>query len=130
MSLPIDDEIVFKLIDDKLYEGFEKIYLATDCEETYNNFSKRYNNTIINVDRIRGINNNTIHTSNTNDGYRKGLEALIDCYMLSKCGFLLRSTSNLSSFSMFMNLDLECININEIYRNDIREHEFNIYSKI
>lgn len=130
MSLPIEDKIVFELIDKKLEDGFENIYLSTDCEDTYNNFIKRYNNIIISVDRIRGSGINSIHTSNNNNGYIKGLECLIDSYILSECGFLIRSTSNLSSFSMFLNLNLDCININEIYRNDTREHEFNIYSKI
>jgi hypothetical protein len=130
MALPIDDELVFKLIDDKLESGYNKIFLATDCSDTYNKFYKRYEKFIINVERIRSNGTNAIHTNPQGSGYYKGLEALLDTYILSECGFLIRSTSNLSSFSMFINLDLECINVNEIYRNDNREHEFNIYSKI
>lgn len=130
MALPIDDDLVLKLVDEKLKSGYKKIFLATDCSDTYDNFYKKYGNLMISVDRVRGKGTNAIHTNYSGDGYIKGLEALIDCYMLSKCGFLIRSTSNLSSFSMFLNLDLECININEIYRGDTREHEFNIYSKI
>jgi hypothetical protein len=130
MSIPVDDVEVFNLIDPKLDNNYENIFLSTDCQETYKNFLNRYGNKIINVDRLRGSGVNAIHTSGIGDGYIKGLESLIDSYILSECGFLIRSTSNLSSFSMFMNLDLECININEIYRGDIREHEFNIYSKI
>lgn len=130
MSEPVNDELVFKLIDEKLETNFDKIFLATDCADTYNTFIKRYGDVIIKTERIRGFGTNAIHTSNNNDGYQKGLESLIDCYTLSKCGFLIRSTSNLSSFSMFINLNLECINLNEIYKNDNREHEFNIYSKI
>lgn len=130
MALPIDDELVFKLIDDKLESGYNKIFLATDCSETYDIFYKKYENFIINIDRIRGNGIDAIHTNPQGSGYYKGLEALLDSYILSECGFLIRSTSNLSSFSMFINVNLECININEIYRNDNREHEFNIYSKI
>jgi hypothetical protein len=130
MALPIDDELVFKLINEKLELGYDKIFLATDCSETYNKYYEKYKNLIINIDRIRGNGVNAIHTNNQGSGYYKGLEALLDTYILSECGFLIRSTSNLSSFSMFININLECININEIYRNDIREHEFNIYSKI
>ena len=89
-----------------------------------------YGDKMIDNIKLRGDGHNAIHTSNRNNGYIKGLESLIDSYILSNCGFLIRSTSNLSSFSMFLNLKLECININEIFRNDIREHEFNIYSKI
>jgi hypothetical protein len=130
MSHPVDDKLVFNLIDKKLEKSFDRIFLATDCLDTYNTFIERYGNIIIKTERIRGFGTNAIHTSNGNDGYRKGLESLIDSYALSKCGFLIRSTSNLSSFSMFINLNLDCINLNEIYKNDNREHEFNIYSKI
>ena len=129
MSLPVDDEMVFNIIDKKLND-YNNIFLATDCSDTYHNFKVRYGNLIIETERIRGKSNQSIHTSNKTDGYKKGLECLIDSYTLSKCGFLIRSTSNLSSFSMFLNLKLDCININEIYRNDKREHEFNIISKI
>jgi hypothetical protein len=130
MAIPVDDQLVMKLIDGQL-EKYDSLFIATDCEDTYEIFKKRYSDKIISNDnRIRGRGNNAPHTSDRNNGYEKGLECLIDCYILSNCGFLIRSTSNVSSFSMFLNLDLECININEIYRNDTREHEFNIVSKI
>lgn len=129
MAIPIEDDLVFKIIDNKL-NNYDKIFLATDCESTYQNFKSRYGNLIIDLDRIRGNGTRTIHTSNKDNGYLKGLESLIDSYILGNCGFLVRSTSNLSSFSMFLNLNLECININEVYRNDKRENEFNIYSKL
>lgn len=130
MAAPVDDEMVFKLVDNKLNLNYQNIFLATDCHDTYKNFIKRYGDKIIKTDRIRGEGTNSIHTSNRDNGYNKGLESLIDSYILSECGFLIRSTSNLSSFSMFLNLNLKCININEIYRNDTREHEFNIISEI
>lgn len=128
MAIPIDDEKVFTIIDSLIID-FDKIYLATDCSDTYNLFLSKYSNIMIPNNKIRGCGLKSIHTSDKNNGYMKGLESLIDCYTLSNCGFLIRSTSNLSSFSMFLNLSLECININEMFRNDTREHEFNIYSK-
>jgi hypothetical protein len=129
MAIPVSDELVFNLIDNEI-EKFDKIFICTDCQDTYEVFKERYSNKIINNDnRIRGRGKTTIHTSDRNNGHQKGLECLIDSYVLSSCGFLIRSTSNVSSFSMFLNLDLECININEVHRNDTREHEFNIISK-
>jgi hypothetical protein len=130
MAIPVEDELVFKIVDEKLANKiFDRVFLATDCDDTYKNFKSRYGNLIMTVERIRGTGTQAIHTSNRKNGYIKGLESLIDSYILSKCGFLIRSTSNLSSFSMFLNLNLECVNINEIFRGDKREHEFNIYSK-
>jgi hypothetical protein len=128
MAHPVDDNLVFDIIDKKL-NSYENIFLSTDCEITYDLYKKRYGAILIEVDRIRSKDNKAIHTTNDGNGYQKGLECLIDSYILSNCGFLIRSTSNLSSFSMFMNLNLDCININELFRNDFREHEFNIYSK-
>jgi hypothetical protein len=130
MAIPVEDELVFRIVDEKLSSKiFNRIFLATDCDDTYKNFKSRYGNLIITVERIRGTGTQAIHTSNRKNGYIKGLESLIDSYILSQCGFLIRSTSNLSSFSMFLNLNLECVNINEIFRGDKREHEFNIHSK-
>jgi hypothetical protein len=129
MAYPVDDDLVINLINEKI-KNYDYLYLATDCSETYELFSKTFKDKLIINEKIRGIGNDSIHTSNKLNGYHKALEALIDCYCLSKCDFLIRSTSNLSSFSMFINLNLECININEIYRGDVREHDFNIYSKI
>jgi len=129
MAIPVDDDLVINLINEKL-NNYDKLFLATDCNQTYNFFKNYYGDKMIDNIKLRGDGHNAIHTSNRNNGYIKGLESLIDSYILSNCGFLIRSTSNLSSFSMFLNLKLECININEIFRNDIREHEFNIYSKI
>jgi hypothetical protein len=128
MAIPIDDKLVVNLIDSVL-NNFDKIYLATDCIDTYEFFLNKYPKYIIPNNKLRGRGLNAIHTSNKNNGYIKGLESLIDCYSLSKCGFLIKSTSNLSCFSMFLNLKLECINLNEVFRDDKREHEFNIYSK-
>jgi hypothetical protein len=128
MAFPIDDNLVFEIIDNKISD-FEKIFLATDCTETYNLYKKRYGSILLDNERIRGYGKKSIHTGNKLNGYKKGLECLLDSYILSNCGFLIRSTSNLSLFSMFMNLNLQCININEIFREDFREHEFNIYSK-
>jgi len=129
MAIPIDDSKVFELIDNKIIY-YDNIFLATDCEYTYNSFKEKYKDILIENKRIRGNGIKAIHTDNKNNGYKKGLEALIDSYILSNCGFLIRSTSNLSSFSMFLNLDLDCININEIFRNDKREYEFNLISKL
>jgi hypothetical protein len=59
-------------------------------------------------------------------GYRKGLEVLVDCFMLSSCGHIIRSTSNVGSAAQFINLDLTHTNINEIELGDFREKEYNL----
>ncbi len=128
MSYPVSDEFYFKHINKKL-ETYSKIYLATDCSQTYARYKELYGDLIIDNEKKRGFGIYALHTNNSEDGYLKGLECLIESYALSKCGFLIRATSNLSSFSMFLNTSIECENMNEIYKNDNREQEFNIISK-
>ena len=128
LSLPTDDDKVFPLIDSKM-KDYKKLFLATDCVNTYALYKERYKDVIIdNDDIMRGADSFAVHTHHSGDGYRKGIDVILDSYRLSKCGYLVLSTSNVSCMSMFMNLSLRCININEIFRNDTRIHEFNIYS--
>ena len=40
------------------------------------------------------------------NNYKKGEDALMDCLLLSRCSFLLKSSSALSQFAVYFNLAL------------------------
>lgn len=131
-SYPIDDADVLNVVNKTLSENnYDKIYLATDDQDTYNLFIKTYGDLVYKINRIRGIGNKSVHHHMPEkSGYVKGLEAILDMEALSRCSFLVRCTSNLSATSMVVNQDLECYNLNTIFRNDTREQKsFDIYSK-
>jgi len=131
-SYPIDDVDVLNVVNKALSEKiYDKIYLATDDQETYDLFLKTYGNLVFKIDRIRSTGDKSVHHHMPEkSGYVKGLEAILDMEALSRCKFLVRCTSNLSATSMIVKQDLECYNLNTIFRNDIREQKsFDIYSK-
>lgn len=122
VSLDKIEDTVDRLLKIKKYN---KIYLATDDMESFDRFKTKYDKKVISIDAFKGTGKQSIHLYHKNiSGYKKGLDALLDCIFLSKCSFLVRSTSNLSVFSQFYNLNLKHINVNEIYNNDKREIEW------
>jgi hypothetical protein len=130
IALPLDNEIYFKHIDDNL-KYFDKIFLASDDIETINIFIEKYGDKIIyNKDCFRSSGNISIHAHHKDiSGFKKGLDVLIDCLCLSRCKYLIKSTSNVSSTAQFFNLNLKSLNLNEIYKGDNRERDYNIYSE-
>jgi hypothetical protein len=131
-SYPIDNKDVLNVVNKALSEdNYNKIYLATDDQETYDLFLKEYGNLLITTSRIRGNGHISIHHHmKDQSGYIKGLDAILDMEALSRCKFLVRCTSNLSATSMVLNQTLMCYNLNSIFRGDRREEEsFNIYAK-
>lgn len=130
MSLPLDNETYFNHIDDNI-KYFDNIYLASDDTETIKFFIEKYGDKIIyNKDCFRSNGNISIHANYKQiSGFKKGLDVLIDCLCLSRCKYLIKSTSNVSSTAQFINLNLKSLNLNEIYRSDKREQEYNIYSE-
>jgi hypothetical protein len=116
---PVDLEI-FKIEIDKVADNYDYIYLATDCIEAVNYIKHCYNKKVIyNINAIRGNHTISIH-NNFKDlsGYIKGLNVLTDVVLLSKCKHLIRSSSNVSVTSLYLNLDLTHLNVNEKYAND------------
>jgi hypothetical protein len=130
-AIPMNNDVYIKYTYDLLEkENYNKIFLATDDEDTYKIFKKEFSNKLILKDSFRSSDSISIHQNHFNiSGYKKGLDVLTDCVLLSKCKFLLRSTSNVGSTAQFFNLNLKHINVNEIHCGDFREKEFNLISE-
>ncbi len=67
-------------------------------------------------------------------GYESGKRAVIDCYLLSRCNVLIRTSSNLSAASAYINPLIKVINMNSIYTGkaflDIDSSKFNELNKV
>jgi len=91
----------------------------------YNNLNKK----VIYLDAFRSSGNMSIHNNFFEiSGYKKGLEVLLDSLILSNCGHLIRSSSNVGAAAQFLNLNLTHTNVNELEAGDCREQEYNLYS--
>ena len=108
-SLPLDNNTYKKYIDFLIKrDSYDKIFLITDDSDTLTYFKNIYNKKLIYTDAFRSTGICSIHESYKNiSGYKKGLDVLIESLTLSKCNFLLRSTSNVSSTAQFFNLNLK-----------------------
>ncbi len=129
-AAPLDVSIYIKYIDDIL-PNFERLYVASDDIDDLNVITSHvknvHNKKVAYIDAFRSRGATSIHNNYPEiSGYRKGLEVLVDCYMLSGCGHIIRSTSNVGSAAQFINLDLTHTNINEIELGDLREREYNL----
>lgn len=87
------------------------IFLATDEQKMVRFLRSKFGKKLICLNSIRATNRNPIHTDKKN-GYRKGKEAVMDCILLSKCDYLIRTSSNLSLCSTFFNPNIPTLLLN------------------
>lgn len=116
----------------KLKSSDYKIFLATDERVAVEYFQKYFPNKLIYQKGLYskdGVGAHYIHR-----GFESGRRAVIDCYLLSKCHLLIRTSSNLSAASAFINPKLPLINLNKIYTkraaaDESRLNEINTLTK-
>ena len=129
-AFPLDVSVYIKYID-KILPIFDNLFIASDETEDLKKIieyvSSVHNKPISFIDAFRSQGSVSIHNNYSNiSGYKKGLDVLTDCYILSNCGHLIRSTSNVGSTAQFLNLNLTHTNINEQELRDFREKEYNL----
>jgi hypothetical protein len=109
-------ETVFEEIDKHLPQGKPySLFIATDEIDFLEQARKKYGSHIIAIEAHRAnYNSEGVHFSNKNS-YIIGEEALIDACLLSKCDLLIRTSSNLSLWSTYLNPDLPIILLNQRY---------------
>jgi hypothetical protein len=114
------DLALFQQEIDKVINNYDYLYLATDCEEAVRFIKECYGKKVIyNINAVRGQNAVSIHDNYKHiSGYIKGLNVLTDVILLSKCKHLIRSSSNVSITSLYLNLNLTQSNLNEKYHGD------------
>jgi hypothetical protein len=100
------------------------IYLATDSNYVVEAFRKRYSRFLLYRDTIRSAYAEEVHLiSERSDywlahvqefhdkkpGYKGGKDVLLDCLILSRCDYLVHTTSNVSDFATFFNPTIQSI---------------------
>lgn len=92
-----------------------KIFLATDEQPFIEYLEKRFPGKIITTNAIRSTDGTPIHLQRHSGQYKSGKGAVLDCVLLSRCHFLLRMDSNLSSASTLFSPSLPFKNLNMHY---------------
>lgn len=129
-AIPLDVSVYLKYVDN-LLPNFKRLFIASDDAEDVITITEhvktQHRKPVSYIDAFRSNGSTSIHNNYPHvSGYRKGLDVLVDCYMLASCGHVIRSTSNVSSTAQFLNLNLTHTNVNELERGDTRERAYNL----
>ena len=92
-----------------------KIFLATDQRQYVDQVKERYPQQLFSYDAIRSENKTNVFQVNDGRNYKKGEDALIDCLLLSRCRYLLKSTSHLSETAVYFNPSMEVKDLNYLH---------------
>jgi len=103
---------VMKTYGDKKY----KIFVATDEQNFVDYMINLFGDLVCyNKDALRSTSGNPVHLDKNFSRYKSGEDALIDCILLSRANFLIRSSSNLSRWSTYFNPKIPCVELNKRY---------------
>ena len=80
-----------------------KIYLASDEQAFVDYMLDAYADRVMFRDMFRSIDGRPIDVVNQDSNHRKGEDAVLDCVLLSKTQYLIRTASNLSLCSTLFN---------------------------
>ena len=105
-------ENYFKKIDVLLAEKhFTKIFLATDNPDSLESFRKRYGDKIVVYSTQHKVTVAGIRFMKTDNRRILAEEVMIDCLLLSKCGYLIHGASNISTVAKYFNKFLPAENV-------------------
>lgn len=102
------DSAISKFISDGISEY--KIFVASDQQNFIDFMLKRYpQNVIYYTAARRSVDGTALHKSTEQAPYKKGEDALIDCLLLSRTHYLIKTSSSLSLCSAYFNPDIPMI---------------------
>ncbi len=116
----ISYEEIFRKVDEVIVrqkKGQFRLFVATDSQDFLDVICSRYPALVVYAPAIRSQDGKPLHYK-VNDApplyyYQQGKEAVVDCVLLSKCDFLIKTSSNLNYCSSLFNPRLETISLNQ-----------------
>jgi hypothetical protein len=100
-----------------------RIFLATDEQAFLNYMLDEFPDTLLYRQMFRSVDGRPIDVTNDDGNYKKGEDAVMDCLLLSRSQFLIRTASNLSLCSTLFRFDLPEILLNPPYElRQAKEH--------
>lgn len=89
-----------------------KLFVATDEQLFLDAISEEFKDKVLYTEAQRSTDGKPVHFANKNQ-YEIGEQALLDCLLLSKTQFLVRTVSNLSFCSLYFNPTLPAVVVTE-----------------
>jgi hypothetical protein len=102
----LSDEYFFEKIDNEIkLNGYEKIFLITDDEISFKNFSNKYGHKLIYTDSTRTLSKSGLHFTFQENKDKLASDVIRDVILLSQTNKKLVTHSNVSYFSILFNFD-------------------------
>jgi len=101
------------LLEDSRWDKLP-IFVATDAEPFFQCMKSKFGDRVVSFSTIRSSDGKGIHFRKDVSGYQKGLEALVDCLLLSESCFFIRTSSNLANCALLFNPILPTICLNTV----------------
>lgn len=79
-----------------------KIFVATDDQPALDALVAAFPGRVVAADSERSSDGSPVH-KRSGEGFRRGLEACVDCFVLSRCAHLVRTSSNLGLVATYLN---------------------------
>ena len=107
VRVPYEDVMaaIRKIADGAALDNY-KLFVATDEQAFLDYMIKHYPDRILFRDVFRSTDGRPIDVVNAHGNHRKGEDAVLDCLLLSRCDFLVRTSSALSLCSTLINPDM------------------------
>lgn len=97
----------------KVITSEDLLFIATDEAEFLSFIQSHFPDQTLSITAKRSENERPIHLGSNGSGYQIGLEAMLDAHLISRCDLLIRTSSNLSLFSTYLNPNLPTITLND-----------------
>jgi len=109
----LDKNLYFNHVDSMIGK-YDKILICSDEKNIVNDLIFKYgSDKIVAYPSFRSENNIPIHFTNNGLNYKNGEDVLIESLLMSDSKFLIRTTSNVTAFSIFYNSNLQFLNIDQ-----------------
>lgn len=107
------DEVAAKIADRLSAAGrHSQVFVATDEDAFVEFVRRRFPDRVLARDLFRSSDGRPIDVVNDDGNYQKGLDAVVDCLLLSRTDFLIRTASNLGLCATFFNRRLPTVLLN------------------
>ena len=99
-------------VAESLASGRYKVFVATDEKAFLDYMVDRQPSGLLYREMFRSVDGRPIDVVNEDGNYRKGEDAVMDCLLLSRCNYLIRSAPNLSLCSTMFNPEVPELALN------------------
>lgn len=88
-----------------------QIFVATDQQQYLDQFKSRFGKQVITSDAMRTSGQEPLFRINEGSKFKRGLEVMMDCLILSRCNCLIKGWSNVSETAICFNPSIAVIDV-------------------